>query len=158
MGQTVGGASPDLGDQFQAMSYSSVSGSFSVSNVNLGGGKAALPMFEANRMLLDIVPPQILIDDVTVLEGDSGTTEAVFTVEVGATTVPVTVEYSTADDTATLADSDYTAASGKLTFEPGETTKTIIIAVGGDTKIESDETFRVDLSNATNADIQDNLG
>ena len=57
---------------------------------------------------------------------------------------PVTVSYSTANGTATSRD-DYTAASGTLTFAPGETTKTITIRAKGDRKKESDETFFVNL-------------
>ena len=58
-----------------------------------------------------------------------------------------------------MADGDYIATAGKLTFEPGTTTKTITVAVNGDTKIEADESFWVDLSNVSaNAQIQDNAG
>jgi len=60
----------------------------------------------------------------------------------------VTVDYATADGTATAGD-DYEEASGTLTFAEGETTKTIEVTVNGDTDIEDDETFTVNLSNVT---------
>ena len=65
-------------------------------------------------------PAQLSINDVTVTEGNSGTTNATFTVTLdGAATGTVTVDYATANGTAT-APSDYTATSGTLTFAPGE--------------------------------------
>lgn len=101
------------------------------------------------------VPPATLsVNDVTVTEGDSGTTNATFTVSMpDASADPVTVHYATADGTATVADGDYTAASGDLTFLPGETSKTVAVGVTGDQNIEFDETFFVNLSNASNATI-----
>ena len=68
-----------------------------------------------------------------------------------------TVDYSTADDTATTADSDYTAVSAAtLTFAANETVKTFTIATTDDSVDEDDETFNVDLSNAAqNAQLGD---
>jgi hypothetical protein len=67
------------------------------------------------------------------------------------------VDYATADGTAT-AGSDYVAASGQLSFAPGETSQPVTVVVNGDGVEESDETFFVDLSNAVNATIGDSLG
>jgi len=70
----------------------------------------------------------------------------------------VTVNYATADGTAT-AGSDYTAISStQLTFLAGETTKPVNVTVSGDTTVEPDETFNVNLSGATNAVIGDSQG
>ncbi len=103
-------------------------------------------------------PPTISINDVTVTEGNSGTTNATFTVTLSAASAStVTVNFATADNTAT-AGSDYQAASGTLTFTAGQTTKTITVAVNGDTVVEADETFAVNLSNPTNATISDAQG
>ena len=67
----------------------------------------------------------------------------------------VTVDYQTANGTA-AAPGDYTAASGTLTFAPGETTQTISVTIADDTTVESTETFSVTLSNATGgATIED---
>ena len=72
-------------------------------------------------------------------------------------TQTITVNYATADDTAT-AGSDYTAKTGTLTFTPGQISQDIIISVNGDTAIEPDETFLINLSNPSNALITDNQG
>jgi hypothetical protein len=91
----------------------------------------------------------------SVAEGNSGTTSLLFTVTLAAAaTAPVTVDYATANGTAT-AGSDYTGLSGTLSFAPGETVKTIAIAVTGDTMFEANETFAVNLSGASaNARLQ----
>ena len=98
---------------------------------------------------------QLTIADLSVAEGDSGTTNAVFTVTLSpASSQTVTVDYATAAGTA-VANNDYTTTSGQLTFTPGQTTRTITVPINGDTNDESDETFTVNLSNASNADIID---
>ncbi len=102
------------------------------------------------------VIPSISIADISVTEGDSGTVNAVFTVSLSsATTETVTVNFTTAGNTATVADNDYSAASGTLTFSPNSTSQLITIAVRGDTRVEPDETFFVNLSNPSNATISD---
>ncbi|MFM6406709.1 MAG: Calx-beta domain-containing protein, partial [Microcystis sp.] len=106
----------------------------------------------------------IAITDVTVTEGNSGTTNAVFTVTLSnPIDTAITLNYATADGTATTADNDYTAINlTPLTFNAGETSKTITVAVNGDNKVESNETFFVNLSNlqtnGRNVTIADNQG
>ncbi len=70
----------------------------------------------------------------------------------------MTVQFATANGTATTGDNDYQSTSGTLTFTPGQTSKTVTVKVVGDTKVESNETFFVNLSNAVNATIADNQG
>ena len=90
--------------------------------------------------------------------GNNGTVDAVLTVSLtSAPCQPVTVNWSTADGTAT-APGDYIAGSGMLTFPAGETTRTIRIAVKGDTLVESDETFVVNLTNPVNATLGNSQG
>ncbi len=67
---------------------------------------------------------------------------------------PITVDYATVDGTAT-AGSDYVAATGTLSFAPGETTKTVAIDVNGDVTFEDDEELTVDLSGETNVQLAD---
>jgi hypothetical protein len=87
-------------------------------------------------------------------EGNSGTTPFEFTVILSNPSYQkVAVNYTTVVGTATVADGDYIAASGTLTFQPGETTKTVTVLANGDTKVESDETFTVVLSDPANATI-----
>jgi large repetitive protein len=90
---------------------------------------------------------------VDVTEGNAGSTSANFTVTLSAASgQPVTVAYRTANGTA-IAGSDYAAASGTLTFAPGVTIQSIIVAVTGDTAIEADEVFFVNLGSPVNATI-----
>ena len=75
---------------------------------------------------------------------------------------PVTVDYRTGDDPANepkaIAGSDYVVTSGTLTFEPGETLKTVEVEVLADDHDESFETMRLFLSNAQGARIDDASG
>jgi Ca-dependent carbohydrate-binding module xylan-binding/Calx-beta domain len=101
----------------------------------------------------------VAINDVTISEGDSGTKVATFTVTRGGGAAAFDVNFFTSDATATVADSDYVAASNTLHFGANENTKTISVTINGDTKVEVNETFNVVLSNATNgATISDSQG
>ncbi len=101
------------------------------------------------------------INDVAVFEGDAGTTDAVFTVSLSrgdGQNDTVTVSYATLDGTATEADNDYQPASGQLVFEPQETTQTVTVNVVGDTRVEADEGFFVELSTPDGATIEQGRG
>ena len=103
----------------------------------------------------DDAVPSLSVNDVTVDE-DAGT--ATFTVTQSAISgQPVTVDYATSNGTAT-AGSDYTAASGTLTFSAGDTTKTFNVTITNDTSDEADETYTVTISNPSNATISDATG
>jgi uncharacterized protein (TIGR03437 family) len=104
--------------------------------------------------------PTLFINDVSVAEGNGGTSVATFTVTLTPTSSStVTVNYATANGTATTAGNDYQAASGQLTFNPGDTTKTIDVTINGDKTVEPDETFNVMISNASGgATIGDGTG
>ena len=100
------------------------------------------------------------ISDATVVEGNGGpgTTNAVFTITLSAAdTQTVSVTATTADGTATSG-LDYTPLATVVTFNPGETSKTVTVLVNGDTLFEPNETFFVNLSNPVNAKIGDGQG
>ncbi len=102
--------------------------------------------------------PTISISDVSLNEGNSGTTAFNFNVTLSeSNTQTVTVNYTTIQDTAS-APSDYNAITGPLTFTPGQTTKQVTVLVNGDTTVELDERFTVILSSATNATIANGQG
>jgi hypothetical protein len=103
--------------------------------------------------------PTLSIDDVTLAEGNSGTTNFVFTISLSAPSSQiVTVQVQTADGNATVG-SDYAGLSlTTVTLAPGVTTQTIPIAVTGDTAPEPHENFAVNLSGATNATIVKSQG
>src|SRR5262249_36627760 len=80
--------------------------------------------------------PRISVTDSSATEGNSGTTQMTFWVSLSAAyDTPVTVGYATADGSAS-AGSDYTAASGTVMFEKGETSKPITVTVNGDRLVE----------------------
>ncbi|WP_445628189.1 Calx-beta domain-containing protein [Nostoc sp. DSM 114167] len=110
------------------------------------------------NIINDDSQPTISISDVFVTEGTGTTTNASFTISLSnPSSQQISVNYNTSDGTAQAADSDYNSASGTITFNPGETSKTLSIGVLGDNKFETDETFSVNLLGATNATIADNL-
>ena len=99
--------------------------------------------------------PALSVADATVSEGNSGVKDLAFTVSLSAAaTGPVTVAYVTNNGTAT-AGSDYTAASGTLTFAAGETSKVVHVQVSGDTAVEGNETLTLTLASPSGATIAD---
>ncbi|WP_246777098.1 Calx-beta domain-containing protein [Microvirga sp. VF16] len=103
----------------------------------------------------DVTAPMaaLSVSDVRILEGQSGTMNAVFTVSLsGASTGPVAVSYATEDETA-VAGADYTPKSGTLTFAPGETSKTVAVSILSDILSEQNESFKFNLSSASGATI-----
>lgn len=110
-------------------------------------------------ILDDDNPPAISIADAEIIEGDAGQTALVFDL---TTTRPIpqdiTVNWATADQSATTADNDYVAAGGVATILANTTAATVSVQIVGDEGDEDDETFAVNLSgqsaNATIADSQ----
>ncbi|MET0552258.1 MAG: Calx-beta domain-containing protein [Vicinamibacteria bacterium] len=116
---------------------------------------------------LDIVPSNntagatttigrwIALEPANVVEGDAGTVQAAFravlhdTVPAGP---PATASFATSRGSAT-AGLDYTATSGAITFLPGAPVQMVPVQVVGDTQIEGDESFGLQLSNAQGAAI-----
>ncbi len=101
----------------------------------------------------DDAAPTLSIKNLTVKEGTGKAVKANFTVSLSAaSSLPVTVDYTTADDTAT-ATTDYTSVSGTLSFAPGQKSKTITVLVAGDALHELNETFLINLTGSTNATL-----
>jgi len=127
-----------------------------IHGIDNGNGTAS---FMSGTITVKAAAPTLAINNVTVTEGNIGTVNANFTISLSAPSGrTVTVNYATANGTAT-ATADYTAiAVTTLTFTPGQTTKTVTVAVKGDTLDEANETFVVNLSAPTNATIADNQG
>ncbi|HRD69289.1 MAG TPA: Calx-beta domain-containing protein, partial [Legionella sp.] len=99
--------------------------------------------------------PSLAINNVTVNE-DAGT--VTFTVTLSsASGQNISVNYNTANNSA-IAGSDYTSTNGTLTFAPGVISQSITIPITNDALFENNETFNVNLSNATNASIATSLG
>ena len=97
--------------------------------------------------------PAISIADTSVVEGNSGTTNAQFHVTLSnVSPAAVTVHYATGDETAAAPD-DYTAASGSVTFAPGELEHIVTVVVIGDTILNGTRTFVVNLTTPVNGTV-----
>ena len=106
----------------------------------------------------DDTAPTLSVNDVTVAEGNSGTKLMTFTVTKSkAAGVTSSVSFSTANGSATSG-SDYTANSGTVSLTPSATKATFSVTVAGDTVIEPNESFTVNLSSPIRATIADGQG
>lgn len=95
----------------------------------------------------DLPPPTFTVSDVSIVEG--GVLAFAVSRSAAAISTNFSVNYATADGTATSA-SDYTAASGTLTFTPGgATSQTVNVSTVQDTAVEANETLLLNLSGAT---------
>ena len=100
-------------------------------------------------------PVSVAVADARAREGTDETIDFAVTLS-RAAAAPVAVAYATADGSAT-AGSDYTARKGQLTFDPGETAKTVSVAVLDDAHDEGAETLTLRLSAASGAVIADGV-
>ncbi|WP_291414982.1 choice-of-anchor P family protein [Actinophytocola sp.] len=124
----------------------------------IGGASVGLTQTVTVRVPDTAPPPSLRIGDVSVTEGSTGTTPATFTVSLSApSSSPVTVSWATGDGTAT-SPADFAAAGGTVTFAPGSVSQQVSVPVVGDTAVEGDETFTVDLSAPSGATIEDGSG
>ncbi|MEQ1904421.1 MAG: S8 family serine peptidase [Pirellulaceae bacterium] len=104
------------------------------------------------------IGPEASINDVSILEGNSGTKSLVFTVTLAEIwPEQVSIDYFTSSGTA-ISGLDFQAKTGTITFEFGELSKTISINIIGDQGYEPDETFNVNLTRAINAKLLDKVG
>jgi hypothetical protein len=120
------------------------------SNVNGQAWAPASTNFTTAPPVLTVSPTAVVF-----LEGALGTTGTVtYTVSVSATSVvAMSVNYATADGSATTADNDYLAASGTLIIPASNMTGQISVQVLGDNRYETNQTFYVNLSSPTNATV-----
>jgi uncharacterized protein len=94
-----------------------------------------------------VTASSVSVNDVSVVEGNGGTTTLVFTVTRSDNSSAFSLDFATSDDTA-LAGSDYLAVSGTLSFAVGGAlSETVSVTINGDTGFEPDEAFDLSLSN-----------
>src|SRR5262249_35148659 len=125
---------------------------FNPFNANLIDGQAIGTITD------DDAAPSVSIGDVTVSEGNAGTTPATFNLTLSAASgKQILVNFATADATA-VAPGDYAASSGTVTFPVGTTLRTVTVNVAGDVLDEVNETFNVNLSVPINVSILDGQG
>ena len=105
----------------------------------------------------EIAIPALSVADLSVDEGDAGSANALFSVRLTAVSAAtVSASWSTAPLTATPG-SDYTAASGTVSFAPGSTMQTVAVPILGDLLPEPNETFEVRVTAPTNATLADGV-
>ena len=95
----------------------------------------------------------VSISDATATEGTDDTIDFEVSLNARDDCREVSVDWATADGTATAGE-DYTASSGALTFAPGETTKTISVALLDDGESGSGETFTLQLNNVVGHEVE----
>ncbi len=104
--------------------------------------------------------PAVTVSEVSVAEGNAGSVNAVFTLNLSAATANgqvVSLEYATANGSAT-AGSDYVAKSGTISISAGAITQTVSVTINGDTENEGDENFFLNLQKPANARLNDLQG
>ncbi|NDC64889.1 MAG: hypothetical protein EBZ59_13135, partial [Planctomycetia bacterium] len=102
--------------------------------------------------------PVVSIASASIIEGNSGNQRLFFTIALSAAaTQTVSVRWATSNGTAT-AGRDYSAASGTVTFSPGQRVVTVGVGVIGDRTVEADETFSVTLSAPIRATVSTTAG
>lgn len=103
--------------------------------------------------------PTLSINDVTILEGHTGSANAVFTVSLSTPSGQQVTVFAATSNLTAIAGSDYAATGpSPLSFAAGVTSKTFAVPVLGDTDSESNEMFVVTLSSPVNATILDGSG
>ena len=118
-----------------------------------GYNNIATPAAVTGTITNDDFPIINLSPDQKILEGETNPQNVTYTVTLStSSTQTITVNYATADGTAT-AGLDYTSTNGTLTFAPGITTRTINIPILNDNLNEADETFTLTLTSPTNVNL-----
>ena len=108
--------------------------------------------------IVDDDGPTVSINDVSLTEGNSGTKAATFTLTLSGPSVEaIAVRAITTPGTAT-ASSDYNSINLVVTFQPGVVTRTFDVLIVGDTNLETNETFTVNLSEPFGTTIADGQG
>jgi serine/threonine-protein kinase len=99
--------------------------------------------------------PSISVADASISEGASGTQVLNFTISLsGTSTSPVTFDFATANGTA-IAGSDYAAAVGAGSIAAGASSTSVGVIINGDTQVEPNETFQLNLANVISATVTD---
>ena len=125
-----------------------------ISNVQ----NATVSSSRGTGFIVDDDGPTISINDVSVTEGNSGTKAATFTLTLSGPSVEaIAVRAITTPGTAT-ASSDYNSINLLVIFQPGTVTRTFDVEIIGDTNLESNETFFVNLSDPFATSIADGEG
>jgi hypothetical protein len=125
-----------------------------ISNVQ----NATVSSSRGNGFIVDDDGPTVSINDISVTEGNSGSKAATFTLTLSGPSVEaIAVRAVTTPGTAT-ASTDYTSVNTVVTFQPGTVTRTVDVAIVGDTNPEQNETFSVNLTDPFGTTVADDTG
>lgn len=108
--------------------------------------------------IIDNDGPTISVNDVGVTEGNSGTKAATFTLTLSGPSVEAIAIRATSTPGTATASSDYNSINVVVTFQPGTVTRTFDVEMIGDTNLESNETFFVNISETFGTTIADGEG
>jgi chitinase len=131
---------PVLGDTMTEGTETFTVNLSSPTNATIGDAQGIATIFDNEG------PPSFVVSDAT--DAEAAGTLSFSVLLTNANGSSVSVDDTTADGTA-VAGSDYTSKSGTLTFTPGQTSKTVSVSITDDALAEDDETFTLNLSNAT---------
>ncbi|MCU1428019.1 MAG: sugar dehydrogenase [Actinomycetia bacterium] len=137
-----------IGDRLDESDEAAVVAVRSANNASVPGGAA----YGAVTITDDDPPVSIIGGLGSVTEGNSGTTVVSIPIMLSAAS-GLTVKVNWATGAYQADGTDFVAASGSLTFLPGQTLRTVLVTVNGDTTRESDELFIVGMSSPVNATL-----
>ncbi len=127
---------------------------FGVAITSVSGATVGAPVNATGTITNDDAQPSLSIAPVTANEGNSGATSFNFAVTLSnASYQAISVTATSSDGSATVADSDYIAATGPVNIPAGSTSGNFAVSVKGDTKFETNETFTVAIASPVNATI-----
>ncbi len=110
-----------------------------------GIANGGIDLSDAQTLTITVKPrPTVQVSSPTKDEADTNLEFVVTLSDAPAETL--TYEFATADGTAKVADNDYVAANGTLTFNANQTQSTITVAIKDDKKFETDETFTLNIA------------
>jgi Calx-beta domain len=144
------GYTPALGEALPVMTYASVAVGSAFHRIDANYALDYAARFDPTA--LQVFPaPRITIDNPSVLEGDSGTTPMTFNLRLSqAFSQTVSVQIYLREGTASdglLPVGDYLyPGSASFTFVPGQTLQTMVFQINGDTLVEADESFAVEIA------------
>ena len=157
----VGNASPqNYQTALRSVTYSTSSSDPAARTINFQTNDGELASNVVSTTISGPVLPVLSVNDVSIAEGNSGTTFMTFTVSLDKPAGPggVTFDVSASDGSATLAGADFLPTAGNLVIAEGQSSRTVSVLIVGDTAVETDETFQLDVTNITGATAVDTEG
>ncbi len=125
-----------------------------ISNVQ----NATINSSRGTGFIVDDDGPTVSINDVSITEGNAGTKAATFTLTLSGPSVEAIAVRAVSNPGTATAASDYNSINTVVIFQPGVVTRTVDVTILGDTNLEPNETFSVNLTEAFATTISDGDG